>query len=177
MKKTLLLTLLLLLLSGCAPHKKSLSYGKIIPYGNGMVLPMAQEPGSKQADWCIELLFDDDMVVMRSPRVLHACYISILYEIPETDGQDAVDVDLDFYDQVGGKYVYALPYSWFPSREKVENALQISVFYGPEDVGLPTRSVEMDGGTVTYPDFTGYCFIFNRKEARKYFKAFTEHLQ
>lgn len=177
MKKTLLFALLLLILSGCTPPKARLSYGKIIPYKNAVVLPMAKQPGSMDADWCIELLFDEDQVVLRSPEMLHTCYISIAYEIPGTDKKDVADMDLDFYDQMGGQFVYTLPYSWFPSRDKVENVIQIAVFYGPESVGLPTRSVETEDGTITYPDYSGYSFIFNRKESLKYFKAFIEHLR
>ena len=177
MKRVFLLVILLVLASGCGPHKTQLSDGKIIPYNNGMILPMAEHPGSQKMDWCIELLFDETSVVMRSPRMLHTCYLSITYEDPVTEKKDVSDVDLDFYDQTKGQYVYALPYSWFPSRAQVENAIQIAVFYGPENVGLPTRTVPTEEGAMTYPDFTGYKFVFNQEEVRKYFKSFTEHLQ
>ena len=171
------LLLLVLLAAGCSSQKVRLDYGKIIPFDNGMILPMVSESGNGKPDWCIQLEFGESQVYLGSPRMLHSCYLSFAYEDPATGVRDMTDVDLDFYDMKDGRYVYTLPYIWFPGRSVVENAFQTVVYYAPEDVSLPQREVTLETGeTVTFPDFTGYCFLFNREETAAYFGALAAHL-
>ena len=174
----IVLLLVMLLTAGCSGQKARLEYGKIVPFDNGMILPMASDSDSRRPEWCIELEFGQDRVYLGSPRMLHSCYISFAYEDPATGVRDMTDVDLDFYDKVGDKYIYTLPYTWFPARSTVENTFQTVVYYGPEGVALPQREVTIEGGeTVNFPDYTGYCFVFNREESRKYFSALAAHLR
>ena len=170
----------LLLLSACSAPKKELVYGKIIPTRDGLILPMADAPGEKQDNWCIGVTFGDQAIYLQSPRELHSCYVSIVYVNRDTGEQDVSDIDLDFLDRTDkGIYVYSLPYLWFVSRSCMEHALQATFYYAPSDVALPTKEIEVgdDGGKLTFPDFTGYCFIFNRQECALYLKALTEKLR
>lgn len=172
MKQILSTLIALALLAGCShDNSKKLEYGTILRYQNGMVLPMADQPGSSQKDWCVEVVFDGDFVVIRAPRALHTCYISFAYERPGTKVKDITNVDLDFRDVVGGKYVYALLKAWFPAPEILENTFQTVVYYAPEDVSLPMKEIETEDGMMQFPDFTGYCFIFNKRETKTYFSA------
>lgn len=180
MKKYLWTVVLLAVLAGCGNVKKEkLSYGRIILTENGMILPMAKEPGSKQADWCIGVTVGDNALFMQSPRELHSCYVSVVYLDPVTGQQDVSDIDFDFVDRApNGIYVYSLPYLWFVSRTTMQNALQVTFYYAPSDVALPQKEIDVeDGGKLTFPDFTGYCFVFSDEEISEYFKALIEKLR
>lgn len=180
MKKYWILIAGLLLLAGCTTQKKEqLKYGEIIPTEDGMILPMANAPGEKQDNWCIGVTFGDQALYMQSPRELRSCYVSIAYMDPSTGQQDVSDIDLDFIDRAkNGTYVYSLSYLWFVSRATMENALQVTFYYAPSNVALPSKEIEVeDGGKLTFPDFTGYCFVFNQEECAKYLKALTEKLR
>lgn len=171
MKRLLPVLIALALLPSCTQNKQKLEYGTILSYQNGMVLPMKESPESNKKDWCVELLLDGSQVELRSPRALHTCYISFAYDNPLTGAKDMTSVDLDFQDIAGGKYIYAIPKAWFPTAEIRDNIFQTVVYYAPEDVALPMKEVEMEDGRYQFPDYTGYCFIFNRKETRTYFSA------
>ena len=171
MNRLLTALIALALLAGCShDNRQKLEYGTILRYQNGMILPMKDQPDGSQTDWCIELIFDENQVVMRSPRALHSCYFSFAYDNPATKAKDITIVDLDFMDVVSGKYVYALSKAWFPAREVLEHTFQTAVYYAPEDVSLPMKEIKTEDGTMQFPDFTGFCFIFNKKETRTYFR-------
>ena len=171
--------LLLLLLAGCtSPKMEKLKYGKILPVENGIILPMSREPGGRKADWNVGLFFTPEGVVVQSPCELHSCTVNVVYENPETGVIDASSVDLDFRDRSSkGYYLYALPYLWFPSRACLENAVQVTVTYAPENADLPLQEVETPDGKQMLPDVTGYCFVFTGEEIPKYCKALIEKLR
>ena len=179
MKRLLTWGLLLLALTGCtSPKMDKLKYGKVIPVKDGIVLPMSRVPGGHKADWNVGLFFTPEGVVVQSPCELHTCSFSVVYENPETGMIDASSVDLDFRDRSSkGNYLYSLPYLWFPSRASVENALQVTVAYAPENADLPLQEVETPDGKQMLPDITGYCFVFTGEEIPKYFKALIEKLR
>ena len=178
MKKALLLVATLLLLAGCGPKKDTLKYGKIIPVENGIALPMSREPGGNKTDWNVGMFFTPEGVVIQSPCELHTCAVSVVYENSGTGMLDVSNVDLDFQDRSSkGNYFYSLPYLWFPSRNCLEHAVQLTVTYAPENAALPLREMETPDGKQMLPDVTGYCFVFTGEEIPKYFKALIDNLR
>lgn len=172
MKKVLILLFSALLLFSCRDGKVETSYGKLIPEDNGFILPMAKEPGKKPTEYVIRLSFTEEGVELRSPEMLHACYLSFAYTRPETGMKDMHMVDLDFQDRIRGEYIYSLPYIWFPSPGSMQNVFQTAVYYGPERVALPNVEItDEDGNKIMYPDFSGYMYLFNEEETRTWFKA------
>lgn len=177
MKRILLVAALLLSLSACqSGHKVNLGFGQVIVKEDCMVLPVRKEAGKPAPEWTIELSFQDKYAVLKSPYMLNTCYLSFAYEL---DGrQDLITADLDFYTMEGKQYVYALPYSWFPPKNLVENVVQTAVYYVPENAPIPMlETMDPDGNRYTYPDFSGYFFVFDKAESQEYFKALIQHLK
>ena len=178
MKKLMILAAALLLTAGCGPKKDTLKYGKIIPVENGIALPMSREPGGNKTDWNVGMFFTPEGVVIQSPCELHTCAVSVVYENSGTGMLDVSNVDLDFQDRSSkGNYFYSLPYLWFPSRNCLEHAVQLTVTYAPENAALPLREMETPDGKQMLPDVTGYCFVFTGEEIPKYFKALIDNLR
>jgi len=172
MKKALILLCTALTLLSCREGKVATSYGKLIPEERGFTLPMAKEPGKKATEYVIRVSFTDEEVELRSPEMLHACYLSFAYTRPETGAKDMHIVDLDFQDRIRGEYIYSLPYFWFPSAKVMENTFQTAIYYAPERVALPNVEIpDEDGNKIMYPDFSGYMYLFNGDETRTWFKA------
>lgn len=177
MKKTLIALSLLLALAGCKTEKKTaLEFGEVVLTQEGMVLPVRKTPDSKKPFWCMDLSFEPQYVVLRSPRELTSCFMTFAYE--SGGHQDITTVDLDFHSIQDGWYVYALSYNWFPPKAIVEKTVQTGVYYVPSDVDIPEQEhTDENGEKFTYPDFSGYYFIFNQAESRQYFQQLTDHLQ
>ena len=177
MKKASIVILAILLLASCQNEKKtSLSFGQVVLTDEGMVLPVKKNPDSEKPFWCMDLAFENQYAVLRSPKELSTCYITFAYD---ADGhQDMATVNLDFHSIQDGWYVYALPYNWFPPKAVVEKTIQTGVYYIPTDAEIPDKEfTDENGEKLTYPDFTGYYFLFNQDETQQFFKALTNHLQ
>ena len=109
--------------------------------------------------------------------MLGSCYVSFLYEKTEDGQRDVMDVDLDFQDRINGKYIYSISYGWLPG--KAHSFKGVTFFYAPMDVALPINEEKDSDGTVlfTYPDYTGYKFMFQGEEVGKYLSALLNKLR
>ena len=96
MKKASFVILAILLLASCQNEKKtSLSFGQVVLTDEGMVLPVRKNPDSEKPFWCMDLAFENQYAVLRSPKELSTCYITFAYD---ADGhQDMATVNLDFH--------------------------------------------------------------------------------
>ncbi len=161
----------------CGSHKTKVFDGYFIKKENGVVLPIAKIPESKAVDYEIEVLFDEHELVLRSTQMLGSCYVSFLYEKAKDGQRDVMDVDLDFQDRINGKYIYAIPYGWLPG--KANRIKGVTFFYAPMDVALPIKEEKDSEGTVlfTYPDYTGYKFMFQGDEVEKYLSTLLNKLR
>lgn len=177
MKRIMLVAALLLGLWACQNgHKVNLGFGQVVVKEDCMLLPIRKEAGQPAPEWSIELSFQDQYAVLKSPYLLNTCYLSFAYE--SNGHKDLTEADLDFYTMEGNQYVYALPYSWFPPKSIVENAIQTAVYYVPENAPVPMQeTTDSDGNRYTYPDFSGYFFVFGKAETQEYFKALIQHLK
>lgn len=172
------MTALLVLLSACGSGKTKIFDGYFIQSENGVVLPIAKEPGSNSLKYDVNVEFGEHELFLKSPVMLGACYVSVLYE--KADGKrDVMDVDLDFQDLIQGKYVYSIAYGWLPGKSYAKSIKGVTFFYAPIDAALPSIEEKDSDGTVlfTYPDFTGYKFMFQGDEVGKYLPALLENLR
>jgi len=162
---------------GCQSEKRtSLEFGQVVVTEEGMVLPVKKTPDSEKPYWCIDLSFEEQYVVIRCPMMLASCYMTFAYE--SNGHQDIATSTLDFHSIQDGWYVYALSYNWFPPKSVVEKTIQTGIYYIPSDVSIPDREyTDENGDKLTYPDFTGYYFLFNQTESQQYLKALTDHLR
>jgi|GEM_PF-2107837 len=169
--------------ASCGPKTVKAEFGKFVPLQDGVILPIAKGNDMKHVDYSIRLTFEEDGVYLRSPEMLATSYISMAYDYIDEEGnqkgRDMNENDLDFMDKIGGEYVYYLPYGWFPSKRIAENVFQLGVYYAPASASIPIKEVKGPDGIVqyTYPDYSGYSFMFNKEEFHEYFKAFIERLQ
>ncbi len=165
MKKTLIITLMLLLVAGCGPRKDRTEFGKIIRCSDGMMLPISKEPGKMTPEYTISIGFKPDGLYLQSDEMLGTCYMGIVYEDISTQ------VDFDFIDRFGSRYTYFIDYNRMPPADQIDKVAQLSLYYMPDTIMPGTREgVDENGETFTYPDFSGYCFHFNEEEVQKYFK-------
>lgn len=177
MKKIMTIAAVLLSIWACQSNKKvNLDFGQVIVKEDCLVLPIRKEAGKHAPEWTIELSFQDKYAVLKSPYLLNTCYLSFAFE--SNGHNDLTTADLDFYTMEGKKYVYALPYTWFPPKAVVEKVIQTGVYYVPENAPIPMmEGNDPDGNKYTYPDFSGYFFVFNQQESQEYFKALIQHLK
>ncbi|MDY6278383.1 MAG: hypothetical protein SPL35_08235 [Bacteroidales bacterium] len=161
----------------CGPKKTKVYDGSFIKTERGVLLPIADAPGEKASNYDIEVEFGDKELILKSSRMLGSCYASFLYELPGGN-RDVMDVDLDFQDLVKGKYMYSISYGWLPGKNLVKKMVGVTFFYAPLDTALPTVEEKDENGTVafSYPDFTGYRFMFQGEEVEKYLSPLLEKL-
>ena len=177
MKKILTATIgLILVIAGCNPtHKTPLEFGEVVLTQEGMVLPVRKTPDSKKPFWCMDLSFESQYVVLRSPRQLTSCFMTFAYEAG--GHQDITTVELDFHSLQDGWYVYATSYNWFPPKSIFDKTIQTGIYYIPSDVDIPEKEhTDENGDKYTYPDFTGYYFMLNREESQQYLQNLAGHL-
>ena len=178
MKKYWILLAGVLLLAGCtSPKKEQLKYGEIIPTEDGMILPMANAPGEKQDNWCVRLIIADNDVILQSPKQLESCYFTILGKNLDTNEDEVRYVDLDFQGGRNGGYIYSIPYLWFPAKVWMEKTEQLVIYYVPEGLDYPVIEKETENGPISYPDVTGYYFLFEQEEIQRLFAPLTAHLR
>lgn len=180
MKKTIYLILFSLAILSCGPKQVKTESGKFMPFkdGYGFVLPISPSQGSEQNEYSIVVTFEEDAVYLKSKRELSDPFLSIMYKSDMAEsGHETTQVSLDFRTIQNGQYIYSTNYKWFIPKETTKKVIMAGFYYAPTDVAIKTvEKTGPNGQTISYPDFTGYEFVFGEKEFPKYFKEFINHL-
>lgn len=180
MKKIIYIILFSFIILSCGPKQVKTESGRFMPFkdGYGFILPISPSQGSEQNEYSIVVTFEDDAVYLKSKRELTDPFLSIMYKSDMSEiGHETTQVSLDFRTVQNEQYIYSTDYKWFIPKETAERVIMAGFYYVPSDVAIKNvEKIDPKGNTISYPDFTGYEFIFDEKDFSKFFKEFINHL-